>query len=79
LSFIDSIKYQWNNFAFGRYTADLRINYGNKGEVATGSFAFFVFPWQLLLIEVLILGIGFFLIRFIFKRYNRWIIKKARS
>ncbi|QQS60082.1 hypothetical protein IPN41_03060 [Candidatus Falkowbacteria bacterium] len=79
LSFLDSIKYQWNNFAFGRYTADLRINYGNKGDVATGSFAFFVFPWQLILVEVLLLLIGFFLIRFIFRRYNRWIIKKARS
>ena len=79
LSFIDTIKYQWNNFAVGRYTANLNINYGVKGEVATSSFALFVFPWQLLLVEVLILAIGFFLISFIFRRYNRFIIKRARS
>lgn len=79
LTFIETLKYQWNNFAFGRYTANLNINYGNKGDVASDSFALFVFPWQLILIEVLILVIVFFLIKFIFKRYNRWIIKKARS
>lgn len=61
LSFVDTIKYQWNNFALGRYKANLYIDYGNKGEVATSSFVLFVFPWQLLLIEALILVIGFFL------------------
>ncbi len=79
LSFIDTIKYQWNNFALGRYKANLHIDYGSKGEVATSSFVVYVIPWQLLLIEILILLIGFFLVKFIFKRYNRWIIKKARS
>lgn len=79
LSFVDTIKYQWNNFALGRYKANLHIDYGNKGEVATSSFVLFVFPWQLLLIEALILVIGFFLVRFIFRKYNRWIIKKSRS
>lgn len=79
LNFIDTIKYQWHNFALGRYKANLNIDYGTKSETASSSFALYVFPWQLLLVELVILGIGFFLIRFIFKRYNRWIIKRSRS
>jgi hypothetical protein len=79
LSFIETIKYQWNNFAFGRYKANLYIDYGTKGEVASSSFIVYVFPWQLLVVEILVLILGLFLVRLIFKRYNRWIIKRARS
>ncbi len=79
VSFIDTIKYQWENFAVGRYKANLHINYGTNNESVTKSFTFFVFPWQLLLVELLGLVIVLLLIRLILQRYNSWIIKRARS
>ena len=79
LSFINTIKYQWSNFAVGRYKANLHIDYGTNNDSVTKSFAFYVFPWQLLLVELLVLVIGLILIRLILQRYNSWIIKRARS
>lgn len=78
-SFFETIKYQWNNFAFGRYTANLDITYGSNDKSVNSSFSLFVFPWQLLMVEIAIIIIGFLLLTFLFKKYNRWIIKKSRS
>jgi hypothetical protein len=77
--FFSQAGYEWNNFAFGRYSAKLKLAYGTKGEVATASYAFWVFPWQLLLLLLVILVILFFLVRFIIRRYNNWVIGKAKE
>jgi hypothetical protein len=78
-SFFETIKYQWNNFAFGRYSSKLDVTYGANDKTVSSNFSLFVFPWQLLLVEMGILLIAFFLLSFLFKKYNRWIIKKSRS
>lgn len=36
---------QWKNFAFGRYTADLKLEYGPAGEALVASTGFWVVPW----------------------------------
>ncbi len=77
-SFIESVKYQWNNFAFGHYSARLAIDYGNA-DPAKATFSLWVFPWQLLLVELIILLLLFIILRFGLRRYNKWIIKRARS
>lgn len=78
LAFFEAVAYEWHNFAFGRYTATIDIAYGTKGESVSKTFALFVFPWHLLLVElvglIIIISIG----RFIIKRYNQWIVKRAR-
>ncbi len=79
LGFFSSIKYQWSNFAFGRYVAHLDLKYGSTDEVVKSSFAVFIFPWQLLLTELLALLIIIFILRFVIKRYNNYVIKRARS
>ncbi|MCX6792639.1 MAG: hypothetical protein NTY12_01305 [Candidatus Falkowbacteria bacterium] len=79
LGFFEAAKYQWNNFAFGRYRADLDISYGTKSEKVVSSFVVWVFPWQLLLIELVGLIIVLVVLGFIIKRYNKWIIRRARS
>lgn len=79
LSFFETVSYQWNNFAFGRYSANLEIAYGTKGETVSKSMSLFVLPWQLLLVELLVLALVIFIGRFIIKRYNTWIVKRARS
>lgn len=68
---------QWRNFAFGLYTAELNLAFGNGGEKTWHRF--FVFPWQLLIIIIVMLTIfGFFAVVGI-KKYNRWIIKQAQA
>lgn len=74
--FLDEAKYQWNHFAFGYYTANLDITFGENNNTAGGTFRFFVFPWQLLTIIVTGLIIALIALRFILKRYNRYIISK---
>lgn len=56
--FWEKVKFEWDNFAFGRYKATLNIVYGsNNQEHASSSVVFWVFPWRLLLV---IFMIGFF-------------------
>jgi hypothetical protein len=64
---------------FGQYKADLRISYGANGQVVTSSQTFWVIPYTLIGIVILLLVIGFFGLRFLLQRYNRRIISKAQK
>lgn len=74
--FFSEAKYQWSNFALGMYTAKLDIAFGENGNTAASSYSFFVFPWQLLTIIIVVLAIIFIVLRFALRRYNRYIIKR---
>lgn len=78
-SFFEIAREQWDQLAFGRYTAELSLSYGSEASTVTSSVQFWVFPWQLLLL----LGGGGFgllaLLVFVVKRYNRWIVARALS
>jgi hypothetical protein len=77
-SFFEQIGYEWKNFAFGYFTANLDIFYGaNNAQNAQAKTKFFVFPWQLLIIVILVIIIVLFVLITLIKRYNRWIIKQA--
>lgn len=76
--FFEAIKYEWNNFAFGRYKANLDLSYGSREQKTAASFSIFVFPWQLLSIELVIILLLIFVLWFAIKRYNKFIIKRAR-
>jgi hypothetical protein len=75
-NFFEEVKYQWSHFALGYYTANLDITYGVNNHSATGTFRFFVVPWQLLIIIIGGLIIVLIILRFILRRYNRYIISK---
>ena len=74
--FFEEAKYQWDHFAVGIYTAKLDIAFGENNNTASGTFRFFVFPWQLLTIVIGTLLVGLIILRFLLKRYNRYIISK---
>ncbi len=74
--FFEQAKYQWSNFALGMYTANLDIAFGEHGNTASSTFSFFIVPWQLLTIAVGLLLIILIVLRFIIRRYNRYIIGK---
>lgn len=76
-SFLEMAREQWNQLAFGYYTADLSLSYGSDATMAVSSVHFWVFPWQLLIL----VGVGGFILLGLFvsiiRRYNRWIIAQA--
>jgi hypothetical protein len=79
--FFDDALYQLKNFAFGFYFAKLSLSYGaNMGMFQESDpKAFFVFPWQLLLVIAFILVIVFYFGGKLLARYNRHIIERAKK
>jgi len=75
--FFEIVEHQWQNFAFGMYTAELSLSW--REQTTNAIWRFFVIPWQLLsIILIILIIVGFFAVIGI-KRYNRWIIAKATS
>lgn len=64
---------------FGKYTADLRMEYGVDKQLVTSQLTFWVIPYTLVGIIIAVLIGGFFALRFFIIRYNRSIIKKAQQ
>lgn len=77
--FFSQAKYQLSHFAFGMYTANLDITFGEDNNSARETFRFFVLPWQLLVLVLLSLIIIFVVVRFLLKRYNQYIIKQHQK
>jgi len=78
-TFWQKVKFEKENFAFGRYQAKLNLNYGAENDKKlTAVLYFWVFPWHLLLVSFIVLVLVLVLLFFGIKRYNRWIIKKSR-
>ncbi len=63
---------------FGHYHAKLTLTYGNK-QTATSELAFWVIPYRLIgIVLVAIIG-GFFILRWLLRRYNQRVIRKAQG
>ena len=79
-SFKQSVVSEWHNFAVGIYKAKVVAEVGiAKSTVKSSGLYFIVFPWELLLI-ILIIAIPVYLIlRTMLRRYNRSVIKKAQA
>lgn len=77
--FWSDVYYQWKNFAVGLYSAHLNIGYGTQGAHAKKTVFFFVFPWQLVFVILLIFITVFWGGKKLIKRYNKFIIEKARA
>jgi hypothetical protein len=74
IGFWGAVKYEWNNFYIGRYAAKAVVSLPLE-KIGESSITIWVFPWQLILVLLAILIV----LAFIFRGYNRWIIKKARE
>jgi hypothetical protein len=68
--FIEEVKYDFKNFAFGKYTASVIGVYGTSNKNLTSQvITFWVFPWKLMLGVLIALII---IITFFFKTRKRW-------
>lgn len=77
--FFGQLKEQWFNFAIGPYTATATITYGQSKQTLVISTKVTIIPWQLLIVEALILVVVILIIVFGLKSYNKAIIRKAQQ
>lgn len=71
-----------NKLLFGRYTAELSVQYGTdpkNQKTITSTITFWVIPYTLILAIVGGLVAAFFTLRFLIRRYNRHIITKSKN
>lgn len=69
-----------NNFAFGKYTAQLNIVAGSAETVKPSStVSFWVIPWRILSVWAVVAVLAVILVIMLIKKYNAWIIKKAQK
>ncbi|MEI6849448.1 MAG: hypothetical protein WCK29_00255 [archaeon] len=77
-SFFEQVSYEWHNFAFGYFTANLDLTYGkDNNQTSHSEVKFTVFPWQLLLVILIILFFIFIILKTLMRKYNHWIINQA--
>ena len=62
---------------FGRYTARLEATYGYGNHPLVGTFTFWVIPYKLIVLTILVIVSLFLLIRFLVKRHNEKIVRKV--
>lgn len=68
---------KWSGFAFGPYSAELNLIYGEEKKEINKNIRFFIIPWKISLIAILILIIIIFVFTMGIKRYNQWIVRKT--
>jgi len=67
------------DWMFGRYTANLTLSYGTHGQAITGTIYFWVIPYRLILVVLLVLATVIYILRRMIKVYNKRIIEKAKN
>jgi hypothetical protein len=63
---------------FGPYTAKLNVQYGDGQHLAVTIASFWVIPWRLILLVIIVLVGLFFILRSALRRYNRQVIERAK-
>ncbi len=67
-----------NKQLFGHYSASLALTY-SSGKKLNASLGFWVIPWKLILIVLILVVVLFFLLKTGLRRYNQHIIAQARK
>lgn len=67
---------EWENFALGRYTAELTASYGVSNKTVTATTVFWVFPWMVMIVGALAITIILLGLILLVRSYNRHIIRK---
>ncbi len=73
--FETELKKDW---MFGRYTATITLGYGTTGQAVTSTISFWVIPYKLILIALLMIGALLLIFKRLLRAYNRNIYEKAK-
>ena len=78
--FFEGVRRERRDFALGKYVAHLNLQWGEgtPERKAQAVFSFWIIPWRILLLTFLVLVIVLFLFVVGIKRYNQWIIDRAK-
>ena len=68
-----------NTMLFGRYTASLKVTYGDSKKVVTEKISFWVIPYKLIAFAIIGLIAAFFIFRKMIRSYNQSIINRAQK
>lgn len=68
-----------SDWMFGMYAADLTLGYGTTGQAITNTITFWVIPYKLLLVCLLVLVTLLFIASRLIRVYNKHIIAKAKN
>lgn len=68
-----------NKRLFGHYKATLKVTYGSDKKVVTSVISFWVIPYRLIIVIIVLLIGAFFLLRFLIRRYNRRILGQSQK
>lgn len=81
---VGELEKEWKNFAVGKHTATLVINYGAQNKLLMGELTFYVWPWRLMIIGGVILLTSIVLLvvlkklndAAVIRRYKKMVAKK---
>ncbi len=77
-TFVQKVLAQKQQFALGRYQANLVLTYGKeKPKKLSSSLSFWIIPWQILIVSLVLIFLIIALLVFGIRKYNSWIISRA--
>lgn len=68
-----------NRILFGKYTADIKIKYGSSSDTLTKTITFWIIPYRIIAVIIVVLIGAITLLVFMIKQYNQFIINKAQG
>lgn len=68
-----------SDWMFGKYTASLALGYGNQGQAITSIISFWVIPYKIIAVGIIVLATIVYIMRNLIKAYNRRIIAKSKN
>jgi len=69
---------EWRNFGIGRYNAKLSLDYGfDKQLHSEAKYSFWVLPWHLALVAIILIIIIYIVGRRELLAYNHWIVRRT--
>ncbi len=78
--FWSKVAYEAKYSPIGRFSANLTLSYGAQNQLRSkATVHFWIIPWELLVVAIPSIVIVLWLLRFSIKRYNKYVIHKARG
>jgi hypothetical protein len=67
------------DWMFGKYTANLSVGYGTTGQALTNTITFWVIPYKLIFVALIIITTLIYIFSIMLKSYNKRIIQKSKN